>query len=156
MANETEGPNPRFWPFWWWTSWLDALSSSGGRLEPQSLNQPILPGWSFGNVITVTETNSTSPEMERDIVAKESYGRQLGRVIDALEVLIEERPKNAPKNDHLDKFLVLSRNIKELKSQSSEHRVRRIEADLARLKKDSPDEYQRIISELLKDAGMNR
>lgn len=81
-------------------------------------------------MITVTETNSSSPDMERDIVAKESYGRQLGRVIDALEVLIKVRPKKAPKNAALDDFLSLSQKLKEIKSQSSAYRVKRIEATL--------------------------
>ncbi len=79
MPDENEDPKSQTWPFWWWPRWMtDALSSSGSALAPQLLNQPILPGSTFGNVITVTETNSSSPEMERDIVAKESYGRQLG------------------------------------------------------------------------------
>jgi hypothetical protein len=125
---------------------------SGAALSPQSLNQHILPGWTFGNVITVTEANSSSPETERDILSKESYGRQLGRIVDALEVLIQERPKNAPTNAALDDLLDLSQKINEIKSQSSAHRVKRLQADLARLKKDSPEEYRRIVSELLSDA----
>src|SRR5438128_301501 len=60
---------------------------------PQSLNQPVLPGWTFGNVITVTEKNSRSPQTEREIVAEHSYGRQLGRLTQALADLIEERPQ---------------------------------------------------------------
>lgn len=157
MANQNEALNSLTGPFWWWPRWMtDPLGSSGAALAPQSLNQPILPGWTFGNVITVTETNSSSPEMERDILSKESYGRQLGRIIDALEVLIQERPKNAPTNAALDDFLRLSQKINEIKSQSSVHRVKRLQADLARLKKDSPEEYRQIVSELLTDAQGNR
>lgn len=106
MPDQNEDPKSQLWPFWWWPRWMtDALSSSGSALAPQLLNQPILPGSTFGNVITVTDRNSSSPDMERDIVAKESYGRQLGRVIDALEVLIQKRPKKAPKSATLDDLL---------------------------------------------------
>jgi hypothetical protein len=49
------------------------------------------PGWTFGNLI-VNDQNSSAPDTEQDIVAADSYGRQLGRVIDALVELIEERP----------------------------------------------------------------
>jgi len=157
MAIEDDASKPQPWPLWGWPSWMmNALGSSVSALAPQSLSQPILPGWSFGNLITVTETNSNSPEMERDIVAQESYGRQLGRVIDALEVLVHERPESAAKHPALDDFLSLSQKINEIKSRSSASRIERIKADLARLKKDSPDDYHRIASALALEAKKNR
>jgi hypothetical protein len=131
---------------------MDAMRGSAAALAPQSLVQPILPGWTFGNLINVTEANSSSPETERNIVARESYGRQLGRVIDALEVLIRERPADAPQDPALDELASLGRRIREIKMQSRASRVERIEADLARLKKECPDEYRRIASSLTSDA----
>lgn len=59
----------------------------------------------FGNVITVTEANSTSPETEREILTKESYGRQLGRMMDAVAALIEERPKDLHGREEFDALL---------------------------------------------------
>ena len=58
-------------------------------LAPQVLTQPILPGWLFANSINVTEENSASPGTEQAIVAKYSYGRQLGRIVDVLGELID-------------------------------------------------------------------
>lgn len=153
MTSGTEDPGSQTWPYWWWPGWMmDAMRASATALAPQSLVQPILPGWTFGNLINVTEANSSSPDTERDIVARESYGRQLGRVIDALEVLIQERPEDAPGSAALDELLSLGRRIKEIKAQSMASRVKRIEADLARLKKECPDEYRRIASALSSDA----
>jgi len=153
MTSGTEDSSSPTWPTWWWPEWMmGAMRASAAALAPQSLVQPILPGWTFGNLINVTETNSSSPETERDIVARESYGRQLGRVLDALEVLIQERPKDAPESAALDELLSLSSRIKEIKSQSMASRVKQVEADLARLKKECPDEYRRIASTLALDA----
>jgi hypothetical protein len=153
MASGTEETRSQGWPYGWWSGWtMDAVRAWANSFAPKSLVQPILPGWTFGNVINVTEANSSSPETERDIVARESYGRQLGRVIDALEVLIQERPKEAPISAALDDLLNLSRRIKEIKAQSLASRVERLEVDLARLKKESPDDYRRIMSRLSSEA----
>jgi hypothetical protein len=153
MTSGTEDPSSQAWPYWWWPGWmLDAMRASASALAPQSLVQPILPGWTFGNLINVTEANSSSPDTERDIVARESYGRQLGRVIDALEVLIGERPKDLPARAALDQLLDLSGRIKEIKAQSLASRVKRVEAELVRLKKECPDEYRRIASTLTLEA----
>ena len=153
MTGGTEGTSAQAWPYWWWPGWmLDAMRASSAAAAPQSLVQPILPGWTFGNLINVTEANSSSPETERDIVAKESYGRQLGHVIDALEVLIKERPEDSPASPALDELLQLGERIEAIKAKSLASRVKRVEAELARLKQDCPDEYRRIASTLALDA----
>ena len=71
------------WPLHAMTAWSTFL-----RLAPQVLTQPILPGWTVGNVYNVTENNSTAPQTEQEIVSRHSYGRQLGRMSDALSVLV--------------------------------------------------------------------
>jgi hypothetical protein len=118
---------------------------------PQNLTQPILPGWVVGNSITVNETNSSSPEAEREIVAAESYGRQLGRVIDALAVLIGERPAGLPHKEALDNLIELRKKVAGIKVKVEASRGRRIVADLASLKRHSPDEYKRVLAELKAD-----
>src|SRR5688572_2432578 len=50
-------------------------------LAPSQLSQPINQGWSFGNVI-VNESNSSAPSTELAIVAEESYGRQIGKLLE--------------------------------------------------------------------------
>src|SRR5215212_8594666 len=126
--------NAAMTPLWWWNpqAWT-----------PQAFTQPILPGWSFGN-ITVNEQNSRSPQTEEAIVAEHSYGRQLGRITDALVALIEERPKGLPRNKAFDDLVALRASIELIKARSAASRVERLEADLARLKLESPQDYRRI------------
>ena len=92
MSRDSQLSNP---PAWDWPSWIKG--SMPNPLDvfaaPQTLVQPILPGWVFGSVTNVTEQNSSAPETEREIIAAQSYGRQLGRVMDALAVLIADLPK---------------------------------------------------------------
>jgi hypothetical protein len=149
MMNEAKATSELpYSPLWWWLPWMmpQAGNAQVGPLAPQSLTQPIQPGWAFGNVITVTERNSSSPETEREIVSEESYGRQLGRVIDAVTVLIQERPKNLPKKKAFDDLLELSNTIEKIKSRSVASRLKRVEADLVRLKAERPEDYRRIAS----------
>jgi hypothetical protein len=147
MDQATADSKSPYSPLWWWPSlWGgQGWNSPGVALAPQSLSQPIQPGWTFGNVI-VTENNSGSPDTERDIVAQESYGRQLGRVTDAVAALIEERPKQLPRPKALDDLLALRDKIEKIKSRSAASRLDRIESDLARLKAERPEDYRRIAS----------
>jgi hypothetical protein len=82
-------------PGWDWPSWMKG--SVPNPLDvfaaPRNLVQPILPGWVFGSVTNITEQNSSAPDTEREIIAAQSYGRQLGRVMDALAILIADLPK---------------------------------------------------------------
>src|SRR5215210_1170331 len=110
--------NPAMTPLWWW---------SPQAWAPQPLTQPILPGWSFGN-ITVNEQNSRSPQTERAIVEEHSYGRQLGRITDALVALIDERPQERPRNKVFDDLLALRASIEAIKARGAEGRLERLEA----------------------------
>ena len=60
-------------------------------LAPQKLWQSINSGWSFGNII-VNENNSSAPQTEQAIVAQESYGRQIGKLLDAVDTLARRQP----------------------------------------------------------------
>jgi hypothetical protein len=70
------------------------------RLAPYRLNQPILPGWFTGaqfGLFNISLGQSAAPEVESDILDEVgSYGRQLGRIGEALremiDVLEEQRP----------------------------------------------------------------
>jgi hypothetical protein len=147
MSANTPGADLRAWPLWQWPGWMTPwwLSPAAGQ---QGLTQSILPGWMLGNSITVNETNSSSPEAEREIVAAESYGRQLGRVIDALTVLINERPAGSAHQQALDDLIALSKKVDAIKSEVAVSRSRRIVADLAGLKQRNPDEYKKVLAEL--------
>jgi hypothetical protein len=120
---------------------------------PQALSQPILPGWTFGNVITVTEKNSRSPETEREIVAEYSYGRQLGRLTEALAALIEERPQGSPPRKSFDELMELRASIDAIKLRGAQSRLQRLESDLARLKAEAPQDYRRIAAAIAGNPG---
>lgn len=64
------------------------------QLAPEWLNQPILPWTWFQNAtlsgVTVNIGATPRPDTERAILDEVgSYGRQLGRIGDALEVLVK-------------------------------------------------------------------
>src|SRR5438034_1137704 len=99
------------WPLALARSWSSLLS-----FAPQSLTQPINPGWTLGNVINVTENNSNAPDTEREIVEQHSYGRQLGHITDALAVLVKSQLAEQPELSDdsrkcLDDFLTLAAKI---------------------------------------------
>lgn len=148
MNNRSEDsivqPSPFFWQQWF----LDNLKSQLSPFISINPSQPILPGWVFGNSFIVNERNSSAPDTERDIVAEESYGRQLGRVIDALSVLIHERPAGAPQNQALDELETLRAKIDAIKLKSAAARLRRLQEDLEKLRKDDPESYRKILASL--------
>jgi len=121
---------PFLWPMAVARSWSSLLN-----LAPQSLVQPINPGWTLGNVINITENNSTAPDTEREVLNKHSYGRQLGRIMDALTLVLEagvvDRDSlSDAKRKRLDDFLELKKDIDDVKVQEAMKRVARIKSDL--------------------------
>ncbi|MES2105171.1 MAG: hypothetical protein V4634_14220 [Pseudomonadota bacterium] len=141
---DTQLPLSLFSP---WLAMINALQPAVSAAQGNSFTQPILP-WTFGNVINVTDRNSSAPEVERDIVAQDSYGRQLGRLMDAVAVLIEQRPKNAPRDQALDDLLALHRKIDGIKADTAASRLSRIKADLTRLEKENPPQYRELLATL--------
>jgi len=115
---------------------------------PQNLAQSILPGWAFNNVISVTEQNSSAPDTEREIVAAHSYGRQLGRVIDALAALIAELPKTKRGAKAFAALTEMRQEIDDIKLRAATKRLDRIASDLAMLKRTKRDEYDRVVAKL--------
>jgi hypothetical protein len=138
--------DPTEWFAWWSRLWREMYAQGipFPSLAPQALTQPILPGWLVGNNISVTEENSSSPETEREIVAKYSYGRQLGRVIDVLGDLIERWPGGAPDDTSVQRFAELRDDIEGIKAE----RIVRAISDLAEMKLRNPDEYERLVPRL--------
>ncbi len=117
-------------------------------LAPQTLSQAILPGWLFANTVNVTEENSSSPETERQIVAAHSYGQQLGRILDAVNELIAERPAGAPDVQSIRDFESLWLDIKKIKLQPAIRRIEQAITDLVEVKQQDPIEYQRLAAGL--------
>jgi hypothetical protein len=145
----TNDPSTPSWP-WnpadpaeWLRSWSNAMRSVPQSL-PQSLTQAINPGWNFGPTLNINSGNSSAPQTEVDVLQHHSYGRQLGRISEALEALIKERAKTAPVNKRFGEFLEMKAEIDKVKLDTAEARVDALRADLAALKKSRPAEYQRL------------
>ena len=110
------------------------------------LTQPILPGWTFN----INSNNSTSPETEVDVVSKHSYGRQLGRISDALELLIDERHGKSPKDKRFTDFLSMKHDIDKVKEAAAVARIERLIKDLDLIKADDNGQFERLRGALLR------
>lgn len=127
--------DPRTWfPFLQWPT------------ASTSLVQPILPGWSFGDTI-VNEKNSSSPETEAQIVAKASYGRQIGRLLDAVYELIERQDKDVDVYA-FEQLRELRDEVEKIKKKELRRRTRKLAKDFERLKKEDRDAYEQLAGEL--------
>ena len=136
----TETATPTWDPSSWLKQWSAAM-----QLAPNTLMQPILPGWT----LNVNAFNSSSPQTEAEVVGKHSYGRQLGRISEALAVLVEARdPKGS--DDRFDDFRTMNDEIAEIKAGNAAARVSRLLADLDLLKVLRPEEHARLKDELKK------
>jgi len=120
-------------------SWLRAWGTLP-QVAPSYLDQPILPGWTFN----INSNNSSSPQTEASVVAKHSYGRQLGRMADALELLIAERHSGAAQDKRFADFLSMKHEIDEVKRDAAAARLEQIPKDLALLKMQDEAEYARV------------
>ena len=134
------------------TSWFPWPGGTASTLSaPQNLEQPILPGWIFGSVVNVNDQNSAAPEVEAAILRSHSYGRQLGQIVDALQVLVAERKEaGGGRNDFLDKFSEMKQAIDRVKAEAATARVEQLRSDLAHLKDRDRAEYDRLRAEVLR------
>ena len=126
-----------------WRPWLPT--------SPGSFVQPILPGWT----LNLNSNNSTAPQTEVDVVAKHSYGRQIGRISDALRALLLEQHRNLPKAGPIAEFVSMWEEVEQVKTDSATARLEQIGSDLALLKEKNPAEYLRLrdaLREVLKEA----
>ncbi|WP_394782225.1 hypothetical protein [Undibacterium sp.] len=117
-----------------------------------ALNQPILPV-TFSTVNNITEQNSSSPDTERNILAQNSYGRQLGKLMDAVTILVEQqqKPKKVLKKieaDKLEELLLLHKEIEQTKLDSAASRLEGIKADLLKLKSEDRPRYDQFMAAL--------
>jgi hypothetical protein len=128
--------------------WWDPFGFWGARIAPNELYQPILPGWVVAGAVTVNERNSSAPETEREIVAAESYGRQIGRMSDALAALVAEWPEGKPKPDAVREFEELRTRIDEIKVEVATRRAQRFLDDMALLKRDNAEGFQHIADQV--------
>lgn len=129
---------PAEWLRAWQTMW---------RMAPDNLAQSILQGWT----LNINSNNSTAPQTEVEVVARHSYGRQIGRMSDALELLITERHGKTPEDKRFSDFLTMKQEIDKVKRDAAAARVERIVKDLALLKAQDEKQYARL-RDALRDA----
>jgi len=143
-------PQSADWLTWWSWPWrmMGEWSNPAVSFAPQTLSQPILPGWLLGNTFNVTEENSSSPETEQEIVASHSYGQQLGRILDVVNELIAERPAGAPDVQSIRDFTKLWQSVEDIKVQSEVKRIEKAITDLTNMKQQRSAEYQRLAIQL--------
>jgi len=113
---------------------------------PRDLSQPINTGWSFGNVI-VNQRNSGSPETEQAILAEESYGRQIGKLLDAVHALIREKPGGAATPAFRD-IEALWEKVERLKREAAGKRIEQLKSDLELLKASDVAAYEAKVEAL--------
>jgi hypothetical protein len=97
------------------------------QLAPSNLTQPILPNWSF-NLFNVNLGASSNAAVEQEALEKVgSYGRQIGHLAEALELivsrlkLLDSKDLSQQEKDVLQVFLgdvSAIRQIKEAQPQS--------------------------------------
>jgi hypothetical protein len=122
-------PSP-LWP--WPASWA-----------PQWLDQRFNNGWTFGNVI-VTAQNSSAPEVEREVVSRHSYGRQIGRLVEAVAVLAKQVPGAASKPEVKD-LLALCEEVRRIKEEAKDRRSSELLEELKSLKKRDPKAWTELV-----------
>jgi hypothetical protein len=93
------------------------------QLAPSDLYQPILPNWSF-STFSINLGSSSNPAVEHEALQKVgSYGKQIGHLAEALELvikklnLLERKDLSAQELDTLQVFLGDASAIRQIKSK---------------------------------------
>ena len=141
MADATSDRDQAPWWAWPWSAAASTRVPWFG-VAPQSLTQPINPGWSFGNVI-VNSVNSSAPDVEQQIVSQHSYGRQIGRLMDAVEALSEALPQNG-NDQRIKAFRELAAEVQEIKKEMAPRRLEQLRSELEWLKSNDPAGWEKL------------
>ena len=120
-------------------SWFDP--TTWPAMAPNALNQSILPGWSL---FTVNETNSSDPATEQRVLAGNSYGRQIGRMMDVMDELVKANPAVA-KTDAGKAFEALRQEVQSAKDNAKAGRLKKLMDDLKALKAKDPQAFKNVI-----------
>jgi hypothetical protein len=116
-----------------------------GASAPQSLTQPILPDWSL---IRITENNSSAPDTERRILEKDSYGRQIGRLLDAVSALVALLPEGERGAEPFAELARLKARVDKAKDKAAADRLGRIKDDVAQLKASADEADKALLAQL--------
>src|SRR5438132_8994257 len=98
---------------------------------PPSVDERFNNGWTFGN-LNVTLQNSGAPEVEREVVSRHSYGRQLGRLMDAVVAIAAKTGMSA--DPQVKPLVELARKIADIKATTERRRGAALIDELRALK----------------------
>lgn len=97
------------------------------QLAPDALTQPILPNWQF-HLFNVNLGTSSNPEVEQKVLQSVgSYGRQIGRLAEAMELavrksgLLERKDLTKEERDVLQVFLGDVAQVRQIKAARPKH-----------------------------------
>jgi hypothetical protein len=115
---------------------------------PDSLAQTINP-WTA--VVNINSNNSTAPDTEQSVVARHSYGRQLGRMMEVVGLLVDDlqsRDAAVSGDERIADYRRLQADIDEIKRKAAERRLEGIAADLKLLSDADTLAYDRLKAKL--------
>lgn len=141
MTDTTTSDNEFGWP--WTLRWPAGGGAPALAFAPERLWQPINTGWTFGN-LTINTDNSSAPQIEQQVLNRHSYGRQIGRLMDAVEVLIAAVPK-AKSAEGVQDFLDLAAEVHAIKEAGRETRLGRLRGELEALKVQDPQAWKSLV-----------
>lgn len=135
------------WPFTF--SWPMPGSANAPQFTfaPERLWQPVNPGWSFGNLI-VNQQNSSAPEVEQALVSQISYGKQIGRLMEAVEALIKVAAIKPEDQKAIAEFGQLAAQVKDIKQAASHQRLARLREEINALRKQDEAAWQELADSL--------
>jgi hypothetical protein len=141
MSNNAAAPSSDGWT--WTLRWPPTHDGRWLQLAPEQLWQPINPGWSFGNLI-VNHANSSAPEVEQAVLSRVSYGRQIGRLMEALQAVVEALPQTHD-SPAVQAFQTLAQEVCELKKECRAQRLQRLRAELEELRRSDPEGWKALV-----------
>lgn len=121
----------------------------------QDLSQSFNNGWTFGNVIQVTNQNSSNPDVEREVVSRYSYGKQIGRITDAVLALADRCPA-AEKDARLVALRQIAEDVKGIKEASNQTREGKLLDELRALKRTKPKVWKDLMQSAQNNTPMRK
>ena len=140
--------------FTWPMQYAQAFFAALPKAAPDSLAQNINP-WTM--TVAVNSYNSSAPDTEQTVLARHSYGRQLGRLSDVMSLLLEELEARDPAradDKRVALFRELQSEIETIKLEAARRRLGRIATDLEALRGADAEAYERLkarLRELVRD-----
>jgi signal transduction histidine kinase len=126
------------WQAWWRAFGLKEPLS--GDIFQHLINPSLLRDNAQWGILNISAMRSPDPALERQIVTEvASYGRQLGRLLEAVDVLARQQHRdglNAADQQALTELEDLAQKVAATKATATAERIDRLVADILELRKD--------------------